>query len=85
MDDAKVYWAPGAERLLAWQAFRRCVLQLKYEERNARRNAGRAKNRAAKSKLWVAGCHLDRPTGVVWHSPGCPALQEEEQLERLDR
>ncbi len=23
----------------------------------------------------VAGCLLDRPTGVMWHSPGCPHLE----------
>lgn len=24
----------------------------------------------------VEGCHLDRPTGVMWHSPGCPNLEQ---------
>ncbi len=28
----------------------------------------------------VAGCHLDRPTGVMWHSPGCPHLEQPDQL-----
>ena len=31
----------------------------------------------------VEGCHLDRPTGVMWHSPGCPYLEPPDQLELL--
>lgn len=24
----------------------------------------------------VEGCHLDLSTGVMWHSPGCPNLED---------
>ncbi len=44
-DDARVYWAPGAARLVAWGNLRRRVIRLKYEESKARRNARDAKGR----------------------------------------
>ena len=33
---------------------------------------------AAKAELppCVKGCHLDLHTGVMWHSPGCPNLEQ---------
>ncbi len=30
----------------------------------------------------LAGCHFDRQTGVMWHTPGCPHLED---LGRFDK
>ncbi len=33
----------------------------------------------------IEGCHLDIPTGVMWHSPGCPHIEHLVHLEQPEQ
>jgi len=44
------------------------------EQGEPRTEEGRFRDFQAWSARCIAGCHLDGPTGTMWHSPGCPNL-----------